>query len=76
MKKENLTPLLTPGKLLRLNQFIPDILPISRSKWWQGVKDHKYPAPLKLGPRVTVWRSEDIINLVECGLVNASSDQA
>jgi len=35
-------------------------IPVSRSTWWAGVKDGRYPKPLKLGSRVTVWRAEDI----------------
>ena len=35
-------------------------LPISRSSWWAGVKDGRFPKPVKLGPRITAWRVEDI----------------
>ena len=40
------------------------IIPISKSAWWQGCKDGRYPQPIKLGPRTTVWRSTDISALV------------
>lgn len=49
---------------LRLSQIIPDIIPIGKSSWWAGVKKGKYPKPIKLGPRTTVWRVEDILALV------------
>jgi predicted DNA-binding transcriptional regulator AlpA len=39
---------------------IPAIIPVSKSTWWAGVKSGLYPRPLKLGPRITVWRVEDI----------------
>jgi prophage regulatory protein len=39
---------------------ISPIIPVSRSTWWAGVKAGKYPKPLKLSERVTVWRCEDI----------------
>ncbi len=39
---------------------IPAIIPISKSTWWAGVKSGLYPKPIKLGPRITVWRVEDI----------------
>ncbi len=39
---------------------IPAIIPISKSTWWAGVKSGRYPCPKKLGPRITVWRVEDI----------------
>ena len=43
-------------------------IPVSRSTWWQGIKDGRFPKPLKLGKRVTVWRAEDIWALVETGV--------
>lgn len=52
---------LIPGTLLRINQFIPDILPIAKSTFWAGVKSGKYPKSLKLSERITCWRSEDIM---------------
>lgn len=55
-------------RLLRLNQFIPEILPISKAAWWAGVKAGTYPAPKKLGPRITTWRESDILRLVENGI--------
>ena len=48
---------------LRLPQVL-EIFPISKSAWWQGCKDGRYPQPIKLGPRTTVWRSADIFALV------------
>ena len=42
-------------------------IPVSKSTWWQGVKDGRFPRPLKLGKRVTVWRVEDIRKLIETG---------
>jgi predicted DNA-binding transcriptional regulator AlpA len=41
------------------------IFPIGRSTWWQGVKDGKFPKPIKLGKRTTAWRVEDIKALIE-----------
>ncbi len=51
---------------VRLNQIVgPDgSLPISKSGFWAGVKSGKFPQPLKISPRVTVWRVEDIISLI------------
>ena len=42
-------------------------LPIGRSTWWQGVRDGRYPKPVKLGPRITAWRVEDIRALMDRG---------
>ena len=51
-------------RLLRIKQIIPDILPISKATFWAGVKTGHFPAPMKLGPRTTVWRESDIKKLV------------
>lgn len=48
---------------LRLNQVL-EIIPISRSGWWKGCKEGKYPKPLKIGARTTVWRASEIQELV------------
>jgi prophage regulatory protein len=40
-------------------------IPVSKSSWWQGVKDGRFPKPRKLGPRTTVWKAEDIRALFE-----------
>src|SRR5258707_12852539 len=40
-------------------------IPVSKSTWWAGVKSGRYPKPVKLGPRITAWRIEDIRALIE-----------
>lgn len=49
------------------------VFPVSRSGWWQGVKDGKYPAPVKLSPKITAWRVQDIRKLI-ADYSNASND--
>ena len=44
---------------------VPAIIPISKSSWWKGVKDGRFPAAVKLGPRTTCWRVDDIRELIE-----------
>ncbi len=44
---------------------VPAVIPVSRSTWWQGVKDGRFPKSIKLTPRTTVWRAEDIRAFVE-----------
>ena len=53
--------------LVRLKQIIAPYgpIPVSKSTWWAGVKDGRFPKPYKLGSRVTVWRAEDIRALYE-----------
>ena len=44
---------------------IPAVIPVSKSTWWAGVKAGRYPRSVKLGPRITAWRVEDIRALIE-----------
>lgn len=77
MKDNNFSvPQLPSTGFLRLSQIIgdrkaeppiPAIVPVSRSTWWNGVKDGRYPQPVKLGPKVTAWRVEDIRRFLESG---------
>lgn len=53
---------------VRLSQIIPSIIPVSKSTWWAGVKEGRFPQPVKLGPRTTAWRVADIRALLEFGL--------
>lgn len=60
-------PLEKADHLLRLKEVLR-IVPVSRSGWWQGVKDGRFPAPVKLGPRTTAWKASSIRSLVENGV--------
>ncbi|PSL20516.1 helix-turn-helix transcriptional regulator [Shimia abyssi] len=40
-------------------------IPVSKSTWWAGVKEGRFPQPQKLGPRTTVWKVADIRALFE-----------
>ncbi|MBP7867103.1 MAG: AlpA family phage regulatory protein [Acidobacteria bacterium] len=55
---------------LRLHQIIgaprrgiPPIIPVSKTTWYEGVKDGRFPRPVKFG-RLTLWRVEDIRDLL------------
>lgn len=48
----------------KANPPIPPLIPIGRSTWWHWVSIGKAPAPVKLGPRITAWRAEDVLALV------------
>lgn len=58
---------------LRLPEIIaPDgPIPVGKSTWWDGVRKGRFPKPIKLGPRITVWKREDIDALIET-LMNSS----
>lgn len=62
MCDEKIESLPTEG-FVRIKQIL-QVIPIGRSSWWQGVKDGRYPQPIKLGPRMTAWRVEDIRKLI------------
>lgn len=49
---------------LRLPQVLA-LIPISKSAWWAGCKTGRFPKPIKLGSRTTVWKVEDITALIE-----------
>jgi predicted DNA-binding transcriptional regulator AlpA len=43
-------------------------IPVTKSTWWAGVRSGRFPKPVKLGLRITVWRAEDILALIERGV--------
>jgi prophage regulatory protein len=51
-------------QLLRLPQVL-ERFPVRKSKWWAGVKLGDYPQPIRLGSRCTMWRAEDIDQLID-----------
>lgn len=64
-----------PDGFLRLKQIIgdpkanppiPPIIPVSATSWWNGCRgaNAKYPKPVKLGPKTTVWRASEVLALV------------
>ncbi|MFZ4699172.1 MAG: helix-turn-helix transcriptional regulator [Candidatus Methylumidiphilus sp.] len=44
---------------------IPPIVPVCRSSIWYMVKNGQFPKPVKLGPRTTAWRVEDVRDWIE-----------
>ena len=48
---------------LRLPQVLA-LFPVSRSAFYLGIKEGRYPAPVKLGKRTSAWRVEDIATLI------------
>lgn len=60
----------TPAKrLLRITEIIAPHgpIPVGKSTWWEGVRQGRFPQPIKLGSRITVWRFEDIEDLLTFG---------
>ena len=66
---------LPPTGFLRESQIIGNkkstppnspLIPVCRSTWYAGVKSGRFPQPVKgLGKRITAWRVEDILALIE-----------
>jgi prophage regulatory protein len=52
----------------KTNPLTPPLIPVSKTTWWAGVKSGRFPKPVKLGPRTTAWRVEDIRALIEKGV--------
>ena len=51
----------------KTNPPISPLIPIGKSTWWSWVKSGKAPAPIKIGPRTTVWKIESIRNFINGG---------
>ena len=49
---------------IRLQEVLT-FIPVGKSTFWAGVKSGKYPTPIKLSSQVTVWRCEDIRELID-----------
>ena len=49
---------------LRLRQVLA-VIPLGKTSWWEGVKAGRFPKPVKLSPRCTAWRVEDIRELIK-----------
>ncbi|KAF5075180.1 Prophage CP4-57 regulatory protein [anaerobic digester metagenome] len=56
--------ILPPTGFMRLSQVL-QFIPISQSTWYSGIKTGRFPQPVKLGPRTTVYRAEDIRKLID-----------
>jgi predicted DNA-binding transcriptional regulator AlpA len=47
---------------------LPDVLrliPVKKTCWWEGVRSGRFPKAIKLSPRCTAWRVEDIRQLIK-----------
>lgn len=62
-------------RLLREKQVL-QIIPVSKSTWWLGIKSGRFPAGRKLTEKTTVWRESDIQSVVDGTYTNHSSNAA
>lgn len=49
---------------IRLHKVL-ELVPVSKSSWWNGCKSGKYPQPYKLGDRTTAWKVEDVLKCMK-----------
>ena len=54
---------LPPEGFVRLPVVI-HVMGIGKTTWWCGVREGRFPKPVKLGPRTSAWRVEDIRALI------------
>lgn len=48
----------------KANPPIPAIIPVSKSTIWEWVKIGRFPRPIKLSSKVTVWKVEDVLAVI------------
>ena len=53
------TAKLSEGDYLRLGQVL-ELVPVSRSTWYRGVKSGIYPRPVRLSERTVAWKAVEI----------------
>ncbi len=63
-KSTRTAPELPTTGFIRLKD-VQRFIPVSTSTWWKGVKEGIYPQPVKLSPRTTAWKAEDIRALID-----------
>jgi prophage regulatory protein len=49
------------GKIVGPNGLIP----VSRSAFYQGIRDGIYPRPVRLGKRTSAWRMSELMHVVQ-----------
>ncbi|WP_281023600.1 AlpA family phage regulatory protein [Minwuia sp. IMCC4030] len=55
-----------PRRIMRLKQIIAPngVFPVSKSAWYAGIAEGRYPKPVRLGPGMVGWRDTDIERLI------------
>ncbi|MCC8108175.1 MAG: AlpA family phage regulatory protein [Planctomycetes bacterium] len=59
MQNNGTAPTLPTEGFVRL-PVVLGVLGIGKTSFWRGIHDGRYPHPVKLGPRTSAWRVEDI----------------
>ena len=55
--------------LVRIGKIIgPNgIIPVSRSSFYQGIRDGIYPKAVRLGKRTSAWRMSELLRVIQRG---------
>lgn len=53
-----------PIGLMRVDEVL-DVLKIGRTSLYRGMREGKYPKPLRLGLRTRRWRASDIFAVID-----------
>jgi predicted DNA-binding transcriptional regulator AlpA len=40
------------------------VYPVSPSEWWKGIREGRYPKPVRIGKRIDAWRAGDVRRLL------------
>lgn len=58
---------LPPQALLRCAEIVRPVgpVPMSRTRWYEAVAAGEAPAPVRRGPRCTLWLWADVLNFLE-----------
>ncbi len=67
MKKPETHPIdieLPTTGFLRIEKVL-DVIPVSKTTWWEWVKSGKAPAGIKLSKQITAWRVKDIRKFID-----------
>jgi len=62
-QKIPVTPSIPDTGFMRITEILK-VVPIGKSSWWAGVKSGRYPQGVKLGPKTTAWKADDIRELI------------
>ncbi|MDQ6962857.1 MAG: AlpA family phage regulatory protein [Mariprofundaceae bacterium] len=53
----------TKKRFMRLPEVL-SFIPVSKTSWYRGIKQGRYPKPIKLSPNTSAWKSQDIERLI------------
>ena len=52
-------------QILQGDEFYPPLFPVSRTEWFRGVKEGRYPKGIKISDKIVIYPAEEITGLLE-----------